>query len=89
MTVAILFRFLLQEQRRTSTAVIQAYLDELERAQVDLDHAIRDDKQSLIERALDEITETLERIRESPGWLHRTAKYCAAVLFFNIIQCVF
>ena len=63
-TVAILFRFLLQEQRLTSTAVIQAYLDELERAQVDLDHAIRDDKHSLIERTLDEITETLERIRQ-------------------------
>lgn len=63
-TVAVLFRFLLQEQRLTSTAVIQAYLDELERAQVDLDHAIRDDKHSLIERALDEITETMERIRQ-------------------------
>ena len=63
-TVAVLFRFLLQEQRLTSTAVIQAYLDELERVQADLDHAIRDDKHSLIERALDEITETMERIRQ-------------------------
>lgn len=63
-TVAILFRFLLQEQRLTSTAVIQAYLDELERAQNDLDHAIRDDKHSLVERSLDEITETMERIRQ-------------------------
>lgn len=63
-TVAILFRFLLQEQRLTSTAVIQAYLDELERVQTDLDHAVRDDKHSLIERALDEITETMERIRQ-------------------------
>lgn len=63
-TVAVLFRFLLQEQRLTSTAVIQAYLDELERAQADLDQAIRDDKHSLIERALDEITETMERIRQ-------------------------
>ena len=63
-TLSVLFRFLLQEQRLTSTAVIQAYLDELERAQVDLDHAIRDDKHSLIERALDEITETMERIRQ-------------------------
>ncbi|MCM2356605.1 MAG: hypothetical protein NDI77_00475 [Geobacteraceae bacterium] len=63
-TVSVLFRFLLQEQRLTSTAVIHAYLDELERAQTDLDHAIRDDKHSLIERALDEITETMERIRQ-------------------------
>lgn len=63
-TVSVLFRFLLQEQRLTSTAVIQAYLDELERAQTDLDHAIRDDKHSLIERALDEIAETMERIRQ-------------------------
>jgi|SRR5450631_3832866 len=63
-TVAILFRFLLQEQRLTSTAVIQAYLDELERAQAALDLAIRDDKHSLIERALDEIAETMERIRQ-------------------------
>ncbi len=63
-TVAILFRFLLQEQRLTSTAVIQAYLDELERVHADLEHAIRDDKHSLVERALDEITETMERIRQ-------------------------
>lgn len=63
-TVSVLFRFLLQEQRLTSTAVIQAYLDELERAQADLDHAIRDDKHTLIERGLDEITETMERIRQ-------------------------
>lgn len=63
-TVAVLFRFLLQEQRLTSTSVIQAYLDELERAQADLDQAGRDDKHSQIERALDEITETIERIRQ-------------------------
>ncbi len=63
-TLSVLFRFLLQEQRLTSTAVIQAYLDELERAQADLEHAIHDDKHSLIERALDEITETMERIRQ-------------------------
>ncbi|MDD2736365.1 MAG: hypothetical protein PHF56_20730 [Desulfuromonadaceae bacterium] len=63
-TVAILFRFLLQEQRLTSTAVIQAYLDELERSQAALDLAIRDDKHSMIERALDETTETMERIRQ-------------------------
>lgn len=63
-TVAILFRFLLQEQRLTSTAVIQAYLDELERAQADLEHAMADEKHSLIERALDEISETAERIRQ-------------------------
>ncbi|WP_298437404.1 hypothetical protein [Geobacter sp.] len=63
-TVAVLFRFLLQEQRLTSTAVIQAYLDELEQEQADLDHAMCDDKHTLIERALDEITETMERIRQ-------------------------
>jgi hypothetical protein len=63
-TVAILFRFLLQEQRLTSTTVIQAYLDELERAQHDLDFAIRDDKHSLVERVLNEISETMERIRQ-------------------------
>lgn len=63
-TLSVLFRFLLQEQRLTSTSVIQAYLDELERAQTDLEHAIRDDKHSLIERALDEIAETMERIRQ-------------------------
>jgi hypothetical protein len=59
-----LFRFLLQEQRLTSTTVIQAYLDELERPQADLEHAIHNDKHSLIELALDEITETVERIRQ-------------------------
>lgn len=63
-TLSVLFRFLLQEQRLTSTAVIQAYLDELERAQSDLEHAIRDDKHSLVERSLDEINETMERIRQ-------------------------
>jgi hypothetical protein len=63
-TVAILFRFLLQKQRLTSTTVIQAYLDELERAQHDLDLAIRDDKHSLVERVLNEISETMERIRQ-------------------------
>lgn len=63
-TVSVLFRFLLQEQRLTSTAVIQAYLDELERVQADLDQAVRDEKHGLIERALDEIAETMERIRQ-------------------------
>lgn len=63
-TVSVLFRFLLQEQRLTSTSVIQAYLDELERTQTDLDKAVREEKHSLIERALDEISETMERIRQ-------------------------
>ncbi len=59
-----LIRFLLQEQRLTSAAVIQAYLNDLEQSQQELDGAIRENRPAWIERALNEINETLERIRQ-------------------------
>ena len=63
-SVAVLFRFLLQEQRLTSTSVIQAYLDELEREQNDLEQATQNNKHALIERSLNETSEIMERIRQ-------------------------
>jgi hypothetical protein len=62
--VAVLFRFLLQEQKLTSTAVIQAYLEEIERFQHELENAIREGKHGRIERALNEVIETMERLRQ-------------------------
>ncbi len=59
-----LMRFLLQEQRLTSAAIIQAYLNDLEQSQQELDGAIRQSRSVWIERALNEINETLERIRQ-------------------------
>ena len=59
-----LMRFLLQEQRLTSAAVIQGYLADLEQSQAELDAAIRETRPVRIERALNEIGETLERIRQ-------------------------
>lgn len=59
-----LMRFLLQEQRLTSATVIQAYLNDLEQSQRELDGAIRESRPVWIERALNEINETLERIRQ-------------------------
>ncbi len=59
-----LMRFLLQEQRLTSAAVIQAYLNDLEQSQQELDGAIQENRPVWIERALHEINETLERIRQ-------------------------
>ncbi len=59
-----LMRFLLQEQRLTSAAVIQGYLADLEQTQAELDAAVRASRPVRIERALHEIGETLERIRQ-------------------------
>jgi hypothetical protein len=59
-----LLRFLLKEQRLTSAAVIQGYLDDLEQSQAELEAAISESRPVRIERALSEIGETLERIRQ-------------------------
>ncbi len=68
--IAVLFRFLLQEQRLTSTTVIQAYLDDLDTFYGDLENALREEKHGRIERSLSEIVDTMERIRQdsrAPG----------------------
>jgi hypothetical protein len=62
--IAVLFRFLLQEQRLTSTTVIQAYLDDLDTFYGDLENALREEKHGRIERSLSEIVDTMERIRQ-------------------------
>lgn len=62
--VSVLFRFLLQEQRLTSTTVIQAYLDDLDTYYSDLEKALEAGKHGRIERALSEIVDTMERIRQ-------------------------
>lgn len=59
-----LLRFLLKEQRLTSAAVIQGYLADLEQSQAELEAAISESRPVRIERALNEIGETLERIRQ-------------------------
>lgn len=62
--IAVLFRFLLQEQRYTSAKVIQAYLDELDLQHDNLDSALRKGKHGRIERSLTEIADIMERVRQ-------------------------
>ena len=62
--IANLFRFLLQEQRLTSTTVIQAYLDDLDTFYTDLESAVSEGKHGRIERSLSEIVDTMDRIRQ-------------------------
>lgn len=62
--ISVLFRFLLQEQRLTSTTVIQAYLDDLDTYYSDLENALEAGKHGRIERALSEIVDTMERVRQ-------------------------
>ncbi|MFO7950289.1 MAG: hypothetical protein R6U36_07965 [Candidatus Fermentibacteraceae bacterium] len=62
--VRSLMRFLLREHRLTSVRVIQGYLDSLEDARTGLADAVSDGDGDAAVRAVSEVTETVERLRQ-------------------------
>lgn len=58
-----LLRYLLQEHRLTSVTVLQAYLDEMDAVRAELEIAINNRNAQSAVRALNEISEVIERLR--------------------------